>query len=149
MLYNWGVTNFSGAKNRRLAEWDKLCFRLDNHFLQEPIMEETKLPEIKVEKSVKQLLNLCQKGNSPSIFYWERLADRFRPCVMCKVLTYRLKGAGMRWDRYGADAIMALISFQQLNTWTSYRELRSRAVQPCQKIRPHPPIKLLTIKVLI
>jgi hypothetical protein len=74
-----GVTDFSGAKNRRLAEWDKLCFRLDNHFLQEPIMEETKLPEIKVEKSVKQLLNLCQKGNSPSIFYWERLADRFRP----------------------------------------------------------------------
>lgn len=47
--------------------------------------------------------------------------------AMCKVLTYRLKGAGMRWDRYGADAIMALIALQQSNTWKSYWNLRKQA----------------------
>ncbi len=46
---------------------------------------------------------------------------------MCKVLTYRLKGAGMRWDRIGADAIMALIALQQSNTWKSYWEVRKQA----------------------
>jgi hypothetical protein len=46
---------------------------------------------------------------------------------MCKVLTYRLKGAGMRWDRYGADAIMALLALQQSNTWESYWNLRKQA----------------------
>jgi len=47
--------------------------------------------------------------------------------AMCKVLTYRLKGAGMRWDRPGADAMMALIALEQSNTWKSYWELRKRA----------------------
>jgi len=47
--------------------------------------------------------------------------------AMCKVLTYRLKGAGMRWDRPGADAIMALIALEQSNTWKSYWDLRKRA----------------------
>jgi len=47
--------------------------------------------------------------------------------AMCKVLTYRLKGAGMRWDKYGADAIMALIALRQSNTWTSYWNLRKQA----------------------
>lgn len=47
--------------------------------------------------------------------------------AMCKVLTYRLKGAGMRWDKYGADAIMALIALRQSNTWESYWEGRKRA----------------------
>ena len=47
--------------------------------------------------------------------------------VMCKVLTYRLKGAGMRWDRPGADAIMALIALEQSNTWKSYWDVRKRA----------------------
>jgi len=47
--------------------------------------------------------------------------------AMCKVLTYRLKGAGMRWDRYGADAIMALVALQQSNTWKSYWNLRKQA----------------------
>jgi hypothetical protein len=47
--------------------------------------------------------------------------------AMCKVLTYRLKGAGMRWDRPGADAIMALIALEQSNTWKSYWNLRKRA----------------------
>ncbi len=40
--------------------------------------------------------------------------------AMCKVLTYRLKGPGMRWDRPGAEAIMALIALQQSNTWKRY-----------------------------
>jgi hypothetical protein len=40
--------------------------------------------------------------------------------AMCKVLTYRLKGAGMRWDRQGAEPIMALIALQQSNAWESY-----------------------------
>jgi hypothetical protein len=47
--------------------------------------------------------------------------------AMCKVLTYRLKGAGMRWDRPGADAIMALIALEQSNTWKSYWDVRKRA----------------------
>jgi len=47
--------------------------------------------------------------------------------AMCKVLTYRLKGAGMRWDRFGADAIMALIALEQSNTWKSYWDLRKQA----------------------
>lgn len=40
--------------------------------------------------------------------------------AMCKVLTYRLKGPGMRWDRPGADAIMALVALEQSNTWRGY-----------------------------
>ena len=47
--------------------------------------------------------------------------------AMCKVLTYRLKGAGMRWDRPGADAMMALIALEQSNTWKSYWDVRKRA----------------------
>ncbi len=47
--------------------------------------------------------------------------------AMCKILTYRLKGAGMRWDRPGADAIMALIALEQSNTWKSYWDVRKRA----------------------
>ncbi|MHC4540396.1 MAG: hypothetical protein ACYS74_11510, partial [Planctomycetota bacterium] len=40
--------------------------------------------------------------------------------AMCKVLTYRLKGSGMRWDRQGAEPIMALIALEQSDTWESY-----------------------------
>ena len=40
--------------------------------------------------------------------------------AMCKVLTYRLKGAGMRWDRQGAEPIMALIALEQSNIWKRY-----------------------------
>lgn len=47
--------------------------------------------------------------------------------AMCKVLTYRLKGAGMRWDSPGADGIMALIALQQSNTWKSYWDSRKQA----------------------
>ena len=46
--------------------------------------------------------------------------------AMCKVLTYRLKGAGMRWDRYAADAMMALLALQESNLWKSYWKLRKR-----------------------
>ena len=47
--------------------------------------------------------------------------------AMCKVLTYRVKGAGMRWDRAGADSIMALIALEQSNTWKSFWNVRKRA----------------------
>jgi len=47
--------------------------------------------------------------------------------AMCKVLTYRLKGAGMRWDRPAVDAIMALVALQQSNSWKSYWKLRKQA----------------------
>jgi len=40
--------------------------------------------------------------------------------AMCKVLTYRLKGSGMRWDRQGAEPLMALIALDQSNAWKSY-----------------------------
>ena len=40
--------------------------------------------------------------------------------AMCKVLTYRLKGAGMRWDRQGAEPIMALVALEQSNVWNHY-----------------------------
>jgi hypothetical protein len=40
--------------------------------------------------------------------------------AMCKVLTYRLKGPGMRWDREGAEPIMALIALEQSHAWDSY-----------------------------
>ena len=48
--------------------------------------------------------------------------------AMGKVLTYRLKGPGMRWDRPGADAIMVLVALQQSNTWKSYWESRKHTV---------------------
>jgi hypothetical protein len=40
--------------------------------------------------------------------------------AMCKVLSYRLKGSGMRWDREGAEPIMALIALDQSDAWKSY-----------------------------
>jgi hypothetical protein len=47
--------------------------------------------------------------------------------AMCKVLTYRLKGSGMRWDRQGAEPMMALIALDQSNAWQSYWEGQNRA----------------------
>jgi hypothetical protein len=47
--------------------------------------------------------------------------------AMCKVLTYRLKGAGMRWDREGAEPIMALIALEQSGTWESYWNAQIKA----------------------
>jgi hypothetical protein len=48
--------------------------------------------------------------------------------AMCKVLTYRLKGPGMRWDRPGAEAIMALLALQESNTWKAYWNLQKQAI---------------------
>lgn len=47
--------------------------------------------------------------------------------AMCKVLTYRLKGAGMRWDREGAEPIMALIALEQSDTWERYWNAQGKA----------------------
>jgi hypothetical protein len=52
--------------------------------------------------------------------------------AMCKVLTYRLKGPGMRWDKQGAEPMMALLALEQSNAWESYWQSQYRAVQPCQ-----------------
>jgi hypothetical protein len=46
--------------------------------------------------------------------------------AMCKVLTYRLKGAGMRWDRQGAEPIMALIALEQSDAWDNYWAARRK-----------------------
>ena len=47
--------------------------------------------------------------------------------AMCKVLTYRLKGSGMRWDRQGAEPMMALIALEQSNAWQSYWQSQNLA----------------------
>ncbi len=53
--------------------------------------------------------------------------------AMCKVLTYRLKGPGMRWDKEGAEPMMALLALEQSNAWESYWQSQYPASQPCQK----------------
>jgi len=40
--------------------------------------------------------------------------------AMCKTLTARLKGSGMRWDASNAEAIMALEALQQSGQWKRY-----------------------------
>jgi hypothetical protein len=47
--------------------------------------------------------------------------------AMCKMLTYRLKGSGMRWDRQGAEPIMALVALEQSNAWQSYWQSQNLA----------------------
>ena len=47
--------------------------------------------------------------------------------AMCKMLTYRLKGAGMRWDREGAEPMMALIALEQSGTWQAYWNAQLKA----------------------
>jgi len=47
--------------------------------------------------------------------------------AMCKVLTYRLKGPGMRWDKFGAEAMMALIALRESNTWKTYWQAQKHA----------------------
>jgi len=39
---------------------------------------------------------------------------------MCKVLTRRIKGSGMRWDGENAEAVMALESLFQSGMWNAY-----------------------------
>lgn len=46
--------------------------------------------------------------------------------AMCKVLTYRLKGAGMRWDKQGAEPMMALIALEQSDAWDNYWAARRK-----------------------
>lgn len=40
--------------------------------------------------------------------------------AMCKCLTQRLKGAGMRWDMDNAEAMAALEALHQSNEWNAY-----------------------------
>lgn len=47
--------------------------------------------------------------------------------AMCKVLTCRLKGSGMRWDRQGAEPMMALIALEQSNAWKTYWNAQKQA----------------------
>ena len=67
--------------------------------------------------------------------------------AMRKVLTYRLKDPGMRWDRPGVDAIMALDALQQSNTMKNYCRSRKHAAYPCRKVRPHPE-KFIDVHIL-
>jgi hypothetical protein len=52
--------------------------------------------------------------------------------AMCKVLTYRLKGPGMRWDKQGAEPVMALLALEQSNAWEAYWQSQYPAVQAGQ-----------------
>jgi len=40
--------------------------------------------------------------------------------AFCKTLTARLKGPGMRWDKYNAEGIMALASIRCSGQWDTY-----------------------------
>lgn len=53
--------------------------------------------------------------------------------AMCKVLTYRLKGPGMRWDKEGAEPMMALLALEQSHAWDSYWQSQYRTTPSCQK----------------
>ena len=45
----------------------------------------------------------------------------------CGCLTKRLKGAGMRWDKDNAEAVMALASIYSSNLWNKYWNIKSVA----------------------
>lgn len=45
----------------------------------------------------------------------------------CGCLTKRLKGAGMRWDKDNAEAVMALASLYSSNQWAKYWKVRQHA----------------------
>ena len=45
----------------------------------------------------------------------------------CGCLTKRLKGAGMRWDKDNAEAVMALASIYSSNLWNKYWNMKSVA----------------------
>ena len=46
--------------------------------------------------------------------------------ALCKTLTARLKGSGMRWDRPNAEALMALAAPEQSRLWDAYWTLQRR-----------------------
>jgi len=48
----------------------------------------------------------------------------------------------MRRDRPDADAIIALVALQQLNTRKRYCQSRERAAYPCREIRLRPSVLL-------
>jgi hypothetical protein len=39
---------------------------------------------------------------------------------MCKTITRRLKGSGMRWDGPNAEAVMTLAALDQSDAWEEY-----------------------------
>ena len=45
---------------------------------------------------------------------------------LCKTMARRLKGAGMRWDPAGADAILQLTALQDSNAWENYWKLTAQ-----------------------
>jgi hypothetical protein len=47
--------------------------------------------------------------------------------AFCKTLTARVKGCGMRWNRYNAEAIMALAALDHSNLWKTYWDEQRRA----------------------
>jgi hypothetical protein len=52
---------------------------------------------------------------------------------LCKTMARRLKGAGMRWDPAGADALLNLTALQNSNAWENYWKLMP------QRNWSHPP----------
>ena len=46
--------------------------------------------------------------------------------AMCKTLTARLKGSGMRWDADNAEALMALEALTQSGQWEVYWQTQLR-----------------------
>jgi hypothetical protein len=96
------------------------------------LMEERKKHRGKTKrKSLKELIQYIAKRfemcDYPKFIAWGWQIGSGPTEAMCKVLTYRLKGAGMRWDRSAAEALMALIALQQSNLWKSYWQLRKQA----------------------
>ena len=45
----------------------------------------------------------------------------------CKCLTKRLKGAGMRWDKDNAEAVMALAGLYSSHLWETYWNIHTKA----------------------
>jgi hypothetical protein len=43
---------------------------------------------------------------------------------MCKALTRRLKGRGMRWNADNAEAVMALEALMQSDAWSTWWQHR-------------------------
>ena len=47
---------------------------------------------------------------------------------MCGVMTRRLKMRGMRWDRDNAEAMMALETLEQMNSWPAWLKWRAASL---------------------
>ncbi len=57
------------------------------------------------------------------------MGHRIRPhgIHVCKAMTRRLKGRGMRWDTDNAEAMMALEGLMQCQTWAAWWQRRACA----------------------